>query len=104
MPEVLGKKFIVYLASGSHSDYGISGVMVGDVDPVPLLSEWVRKASLGQLVYGKGSVCHPDQFSCPSSEYWELDKLRCRLNAGQKDVLIAAGFVEVEAVEVWLGE
>lgn len=93
-------KYIVYVTSGSYSDFGVSGIMVGDVDPTPLLDGIADRMSDGLF---------KNFNNMESSAPYRTDKRKMEQHLAHSirekavETLEAAGFVDHKCVEVWLG-
>ena len=107
-------KYTVCLLKGDYDDYAPSSYLEGEVDPVPLLNEFVNKESgglwrdacnegnwmtllkgtpFGHILNGRSNWQAHDE-KCA-----ELERIRARL----AEPLLAAGFKTVVVTEVWLG-
>lgn len=99
---------LVVLSHGSYSDYGIDTYLLGAVDPQPILDKYAlsfgiacwEEARIQQFFKAKkGALPKWDWRNPPKevSELWDLEK---RLYNGVKDLLVGAGFTEVQALEI----
>jgi len=98
--------FIVYVTSGSYSAYSMDRILLGNVDPKPLLDAFVTKESGGIWTNSDESdtdhiVSKLIDWKAPDylTKCEELEAIKKRL----EEPLLAAGFKPIEAKEVYLG-
>lgn len=89
-------KYIVYLTSGEYSAYSLNDVYAGDEDPVPVLDLLVSEQSGGR--WPTWAAMDGD---CSVSK--AVEDLAGQIRGKAVAALEFAGFVRVEATEVWLG-
>lgn len=87
-------KFIVYMTSGKHSDYGVCYHLAGDMDPRPLLDELAKKMSEG-LWSTYADIDPKDR---------RQDDIEDTIRKAVTPMLMANGFAEFEAIEVYIGD
>lgn len=97
-------KYIVYLSSGEYSGYSINGVLIGDIDPIPVLDQLAMKRSDG-VFRSWESIKNDDWKMGPheTATYFEILKKMAAIRQDAPQALKDAGFVEAEAIEVWTG-
>lgn len=107
--------YLVFVSSGSYSEYSVVGVWVGPRDPVPLLDALVSELSLASE--GVGGQHWPTFEAlrlddCRRRVGGKLDRAQMdRLERIKADILKrvvphleAHGFVRANPTEVWLGD
>jgi len=101
--------FIVYVTSGSYSDFGVSSHLLGDADPKPLIDDFVKQSS-DSLWQTKDEMEGYDYVLMPGGNGFEsrripqeIYRLRDSIRSECVDELKKHGFREVETFELWLG-
>lgn len=96
-------KHIVYVTSDEYSNYGINAILVGDAPPVEALDLLVVGLSMGNWsTWEEMDNWHPNYLDKTHS-YRAPVTLRSSIRKKAMDHLLANGFQQVEATEVWLG-
>jgi hypothetical protein len=90
--------YIIYLTRSQWSDYSVEEILIGEVDPEPLLNQWCSELSGGKYPH-YGSVK-----DCGCGYHWCGDTILCLSILKQlPDKLKSVGFKVAQATEVWLG-
>ena len=105
--------YIVYLTSGSYSDYQLNSTLLGDSDPLPILDSFVRQESNGLWNTYKSmkdyehiilEPCYgPNPYPKKLTDQGiERCALRDTILRKLPQVLKDNGFKETEALELWM--
>lgn len=99
--------FIVYVTKGEYSYYSMESVYVGEKDPAPLLDALVVEMSGGRWIkfddIREGNTLTFTDGKYDIAETERKRKLTKAIREKLVPLLVANGFVESQATEVWLG-
>src|SRR5882672_11074792 len=105
--------YIVYLTSGSYSDYNLDCILTSKLNPIPILDSFVKQESNGlwdtyESMRAKDFIwirrCYePNPYSSEQIEQGEERSiLRDKIMKKLPQILRNNGFKDTEALEIWV--